>query len=118
MRLIGYATVTKYEACWTLEEIEAGDAVPFAVVRSGPNQLMYGGGSAFWESLMGTFGGAPFNASAAIGVGDSGAGDDRTINDLLGGQTKRKAMDGGTTYEYRLFKLSETVVSISTFYTR
>lgn len=88
------ATLRKFGEEWKIEDIESGLAVPYEVIHT-DNVLQYGGGSAMWECLMGRWGDLFWNSNAALGVGDGGGGQDRSLNDLTGGSKFRKAQDGG-----------------------
>lgn len=108
---IGYATVTKYAPPWTEEDVLSGRAIPYDLVRSGPNALQYLGASAFWEFLLGNTPDLPFSTNSAIGVGDGGGGVDKTLQDLTG--TKfRKQVAGG----YPLHTPSNTAATEETFW--
>lgn len=94
------ARVDKYAGQVSYDEIRAG-VQPYESIEHSGNLLMRGGASLLWEYLKGSGSTAStaakkyFNATAALGVGNSTAAAAATQTALQGGSQSLKALTGG-----------------------
>lgn len=92
------ARVDKYPGAVTHEDVRAGRVQPYESIEHTGNLLMRGGASLLWECLKGSGSTAStaakkyFNATAALGVGNSTVAAAATQTALQGGSQSLKAL--------------------------
>lgn len=84
-----------WHAHWKVEKFRGDADTPYEVVEGDGNMLVYGGGSALWDLLIGGGTVTAFNnANAYLGVGDSSTAAAATQTDLQASTNKfREPMD-------------------------
>jgi hypothetical protein len=98
-------------------------ADPYEVVLDAGNMLVTGGVSAMWNRLItadGSIAGAvdPFDANAAIGVGDGTTAEAASQTDLQGSNTHYEVLDAAPTHtDSTSLAAAQTVTFIATFET-